>query len=258
MKRAWSIVIGAAVAAWFGSHAAAQSFNIDFGSGAGVPDDSYAGKGLAGRWNSVDVHPAEPIALVGLDGKPTKARMDAGPGSEAVQINDPGTKGDDERLLDDFLVGTGDAVKLVRFTGLEPGLYQVITYGWTPSFPNELTAVWVEKYGGVAQVCGGEWPGQLELGITHTLHHVNVLEDGEILMGIASGIFGATGNINGFQLVRLGDPCLSDWNHDGQSNSQDFFDFLAAFFEGFADFNGDRVTDSQDFFDFVTEFFAGC
>jgi hypothetical protein len=42
------------------------------------------------------------------------------------------------------------------------------------------------------------------------------------------------------------------------SCSQDFFDFLAAFFEGIADFNRDRVTNSQDFFDFLDAFFGGC
>jgi hypothetical protein len=55
-------------------------------------------------------------------------------------------------------------------------------------------------------------------------------------------------------------PCAADFNHDTVVNSQDFFDFLAAFFAGSdsADFNNDDVVNSQDFFDFLTAFFTGC
>jgi agmatine deiminase len=55
-----------------------------------------------------------------------------------------------------------------------------------------------------------------------------------------------------------GAPCTVDWNASGDVNSQDFFDFLADFFENAADFNHDGVTNSQDFFDFLNEFFVGC
>jgi glucose/arabinose dehydrogenase len=52
--------------------------------------------------------------------------------------------------------------------------------------------------------------------------------------------------------------CPVDWNSDGSVTSQDFFDFLAAFFAKDADFNADGATNSQDFFDFLTAFFGEC
>jgi hypothetical protein len=55
-----------------------------------------------------------------------------------------------------------------------------------------------------------------------------------------------------------GGPGNVDFNADLVINSQDFFDFLTAFFAGAADFNSDGVTNSQDSFDFLNAFFTGC
>jgi hypothetical protein len=54
--------------------------------------------------------------------------------------------------------------------------------------------------------------------------------------------------------------CRADFNDDTTVNSQDFFDFLVAFFDNnlTADFNRDGAVNSQDFFDFLGAFFTGC
>jgi hypothetical protein len=70
-------------------------------------------------------------------------------------------------------------------------------------------------------------------------------------------ITGPCGDISSLPAT-LAVPCPPDVNHDGTLNSQDFFDFLGAFFKGNADFNADKTTNSQDFFDFLAAFFAGC
>jgi hypothetical protein len=72
---------------------------------------------------------------------------------------------------------------------------------------------------------------------------------------------GTTGTyFDAISLTQQGEPCAADFNNDELVNSQDFFDFLTAFFATApnADFNGDMVINSQDFFDFLTAFFAGC
>lgn len=57
--------------------------------------------------------------------------------------------------------------------------------------------------------------------------------------------------------VRIGEPAdPADWNGDGAVNSDDFFAFLADYFNGDADFDGDGETNSDDFFAFLTAYFG--
>src|SRR5262249_6536934 len=63
---------------------------------------------------------------------------------------------------------------------------------------------------------------------------------------------------DGVMAISCSVPCGCDWNHNGVLNSQDYFDFITAFFGGNADYNQNGVTNSQDFFDFLTCFFSGC
>ena len=90
----------------------------------------------------------------------------------------------------------------------------------------------------------------------HTLRIVNVDPD---KVGVYDCIIT---NHCGFM---ISDPatltiCDADFDCDGIVDSQDFFTYLTALFEGAprADINHNGVIDSQDFFDFLSLFFNGC
>lgn len=75
---------------------------------------------------------------------------------------------------------------------------------------------------------------------------------------------GGTGRVlrvvYGQDFVKLVCTCPADFTGDLVANSQDLFDFLAAFFaaDPRADVNRDNTVNSQDFFDFLTAFFGRC
>ena len=119
----------------------------------------------------------------------------------------------------------------------------------------------------IARLRGGVWE-PLGSGLTGNLPRTQVRalavfdEDGSgprPAALYAVGNFTHAGGMSSPGIARWGQIfCPSDYNADGTTTSQDFFDFVAAFFAGTADFNRDGHTDSQDFFDFVGSFFTGC
>lgn len=86
--------------------------------------------------------------------------------------------------------------------------------------------------------------------------------------GHALGVYANQLAVGGFFESAGGHPSVffarwtdgADFNTDGGVTSQDFFDFLSAFFSDSprADFNHDGAITSQDFFDFLGAFFGEC
>ena len=98
--------------------------------------------------------------------------------------------------------------------------------------------------------------GQVSTGGTLRLTSTIGQPDATRRAALTGGAVSVTG---GFWAVVL-PRCDADINHDGFVTSQDFFDFIAAFFSNnsLADFNSDGTITSQDFFDFLAAFFSGC
>src|ERR1044071_5395864 len=83
------------------SSAAAQSVNIRFGSAATTPSSGYAAAGVAGVWNSFPATGSyEYYPLVSLAGTPIAAQYYQSGSQSVLTYNNPGTSGDDERLMD--------------------------------------------------------------------------------------------------------------------------------------------------------------
>ena len=131
-------------------------------------------------------------------------------------------------------------------------------YSYSMAYDSALSAVVL--FGGVGENGDAlsdtwEWDGAQWTQRLITGPPVN----GDMVYDSARGVMVLFGGLDG-QLWELGIRCLADFNDDSRANSQDFFDFLTAFFSAdpAADFNQDLVVNSQDFFDFLGAFFEGC
>ncbi len=101
----------------------------------------------------------------------------------------------------------------------------------------------------------GDTPGMMD--------HADVIVPAgatHLFIGVHDSLHEDNTDTDGDFAARVFILCPADFNTDGIVNSQDFFDFLSAFFSAApaADFNRDGSINSQDFFDFLVAFFAGC
>ena len=172
----------------------AQSFNIDLdivstaiGANAnGAPAPTFPGAASQpGFWNAVQNQTTttvtSPITLNNLAGAPTGATINMSnnaPNGFAHWSYFPGVNtGDFARLLNDCHVVNNSPLPNISntytFTGLQPGIYDVITYGVRPLVGASSTRV--DVLGAGIQNITGPMPGNaFALGITHSWHTLTV------------------------------------------------------------------------------------
>lgn len=181
--------------------ALAQSFNIDIGSNTAFPTpaDIYgAASGQVGRWNAVD-GAAAAAALVDLTGAATGVVLGQVGGAGNFGINNVGTLGDDQNLMDDIQnVGGAGAATTWTFDFLGNGLYTVFTYAWAPDNAAFFSNVTVNCSSDSGQNVGGAW-GPWAVGTTHALHHV-LVRTSTLVVNVATAA--GAGSVNGIQIIR--------------------------------------------------------
>ncbi|MCI0366086.1 MAG: hypothetical protein L0219_19680 [Phycisphaerales bacterium] len=211
------------------STALGQSINIAFGDAApgSAPQADYAAAGQAGVWNVVSDNSMPAQELVGLDGNATGATLAIATffPIESFTVDDEQTSGGDEQLFDDFLPGAGDIAYSVSFSGLENGFYDVISYAWTPTAPENFSGVFIGEDYENGQTVGGTWPGELTLGVTHAMHTVQVV-DGTFSITLVGAYLWTSGALNGVQLIKA-EPATADLNGDQTVNVGDLLILLS-------------------------------
>jgi len=143
----------------------------------------------------------------------------------------------------DVAYHSGDGINGVAFDGTD----------WTPTLAGGQLTWATQPFAQNASANALRWA---------TLYNFRFKASAPPMMGSASiELFkpGAGGDPNSVAVIGVPVPgCAADWDHNGVVNSQDFFQFIADFFNGNADFNHSGTTTSQDFFDFLSAFFTPC
>ena len=249
--------LAAILGATFSATAVGQSINIDYGDRAGTPERAYGAAGLSGVWNNLRGAPRVSEPLIDLQGATTAATIVQSLAFPDLFNDDPGTAGNDERLLDDYISGPGDILFRIVASDLAVGRYQIITYAYGPAIPSSTTFVFVEGAPESVQIIGGAWPGALEAGVTHAVHTTTV-GSGTVTIEVVGSFGGSDSFVNGIQFHKLID---GDLNADDCVDLADLGILLADFgcSGGCAgDLDGDGDTDLSDLGILLANFGNGC
>ena len=182
-----------------------QSMNIRFGSAATTPSAGYGGAGQAGVWNAFEVlADFERTPVVNLQGTPLAARVYQYGPSQMLTFDNPGTSGDDEKLMDSMVLSMNDPVDACYWVeGMMNGTYEVTLYAMTPDDPTRRCRTRVDNSSPGPTQVGGAWPGQHQQGITFSKFTVTI--SGGVIgwhSGLYNGFFQS--GLNGTQIKLLG------------------------------------------------------
>ena len=245
--------------------ASAQSFNVDFGSAAGSPPATYAAAGVAGVWNTIPGANGVVYALVDATGAATPVTVRNLGGTALVHADDAATSGDDQALMDEYLVTFSIPVETCLFwSNLENGTYEVITYAWAPAMPGVQSLVTIDFANEAPKIVGGGWPGGQAEGVTYAVHTVEVT-GGTLNMHAGRLDLGGGGRaaLNGVQIRRIV-PCPGDLDGDGAVTLTDLSIQLASFgtttgaTEDDGDLDGDGDVDLTDLSLLLAAFGSSC
>lgn len=216
--------------------ARAQSFNIAFGPVNVIPSPAYGAAGLPGHWNAmIAANGTTTFNLKDITGAVTSARLTQVGGTATLSVNDGATIGDDEKLMDHFLVTYTPTLETCLFVNdLQNGLYEAIIYAMMPAAPDTLAYTSSDQEPGFPhEVVGGAWPGAHAEGVTYSRHYciVGPPYPGRLWLhsGIVPGQNPALGAaLNGIQIRKLPPIAPADMNCDGDLNGEDVGAFVTA------------------------------
>lgn len=256
----------------FTRRAQAQSFNLAFGPPAMQPSSTYSAAGLPGHWHSlIAANGTTTFNLVDITGTTTNVRLTQIGGSQLLNINDGLTNGDDQTLMDHFLVTYTPTLETCLFiNALQDGIYEVIAYAWMPRSPTVMAYVSSDEEPGFPhKVVGGTWPGGHQEDVTYSRHYciVGPPFNGRLRIhsGIVPGAIAANGAaMNGVQVRLLPPVNPADMNCDGDRDAIDLDLFVQSLTDRETyhtaepacnilngDFNGDWSVDLDDVAPFV-------
>src|SRR5215813_341006 len=216
MSRLFSYFIALAALVGVEDLARAQAFNIDFGTAANKPADTYAAAGLPGVWNGIEGQSGTTYALVGLDGRPTGVTLTQSGATSLISTSDSSVSGDDAALLDDALITTNASQEVcLGIHGLSPGTYEVLIYAWMPNAPTVKSRARQDLSTMTIDV-GGAWTGSHVEGVTYARWVLTIDSSG--FLGSHSGIVPNALPSNGAALNGVQIRPLTSGNPDAASN----------------------------------------